>query len=62
MAQWWIQSGKKETEGEKGKWEIQEKDFKSGGQVRNSMSAEQEDKVNESQEEKLQIWRYKQHT
>ena len=35
-AQWWIQSGKKK-----------EKDFKLGGQVRNPMSAEQEDKVNE---------------
>ena len=56
-AQWWIQSGKKETESEKGKWEIQEKDFKLGVQVRSSMSAEQEDKVNKSQEEKLQIWR-----
>ena len=41
-AQWWIQSGKKETESE-----VHEKDFKLRGQVRNPMLAEQEDEVNE---------------
>ena len=51
MAQWWIQSGKKETKSEQGQSKIEEEDFKLGGcpgkDVRNPMSAEQEDKVNE---------------
>ena len=42
---------KKETESEQGQWKIKEEDFKLGGcpgkDVRNPMSAEQEDKVNE---------------